>query len=86
MTEGHELSRQQIAKHAVDRYPTPAAQFRKLLDETGELAEALIDDAYVAIRREYADVGLSLYALGNKLGLDLIECMRELVAQDDRKF
>ena len=41
--DGHELARQLIAKHGTDRYPTPAAQFSKLLDETGELAEALMD-------------------------------------------
>jgi len=37
---GHELARELIAKHGVDRYPTPAANFRKLLDEAGELGEA----------------------------------------------
>ena len=38
------------------------------------------------IRAEYADSGLALYALGPKLGLDLIECMRELVDRDQRRF
>lgn len=38
------------------------------------------------VRAEYADTGLALFELGNKLGIDLIEAMRELVAADGRKF
>lgn len=111
MSEGHDLARRQIAKHGKDRYPTVAAQFSKVLDESGELAEALMDLAFkfpahihdddgtvegcpgcfhdpdlTAVRQEFADVGLALHALGNKLGLDLIECMRELVDGDERVF
>lgn len=109
MSEGHDLARTQIAKHGRDRYPSAGAQYSKLLDEAGELAEALIARAAVAhiheddgtvegcpgcfpgmpdvrIAQEYADVGLALYALGDKLGLDLIACMRELVSADTRTF
>jgi hypothetical protein len=94
MSEGHELSRCQIAKHGKDRYPTGweqackvAAELRELMNELDSAAfgavDGLVNDR---IRAEYADVGLALYALGNKLGLDLIECMRELVAADTRTF
>lgn len=92
MSEGHDLSRQQIAKHGKDRYPTASAQYSKVLDEAGELGEALMQwygssgIDVTALKREYADVGLALFALGDKLGLDLIECMRELVQGDERKF
>jgi hypothetical protein len=107
--DGHELARQLIAKHGVDRYPTVGANFSKLLDEAGELAEALME-RYAAqhvpheggtaegcpgcfadreeahVREEYADVGITLYELGTKLGLNLIECMRALVLADERTF
>jgi NTP pyrophosphatase (non-canonical NTP hydrolase) len=84
---GHDLSRKQIAKHGRDRYPTIAAQYSKVLDEMGELGETLIvgmdpEDQ----KREYADVGLALFELGNKLGLDLIACMAEVVDGDKRDF
>lgn len=87
MSEGHELARRQIAKHGKDRYPTKGAQFAKILDELGELGTELIDLGRLElIRREYADVGLALHELGNKLGIDLIECMREVVDTDERTF
>jgi hypothetical protein len=92
-SEGHELSRKQIAGHGRDRYPTAAEQYAKVADELGELGAALIQhaenpdpDRAQAIREEYADTGLALYALGDKMGLDLIECMRELVSGDMRDF
>lgn len=87
--DGHSLARKQIATHGRDRYPTVGAQYAKLLDELGELGEALIEKSGGGpeeVEREYADAGLSLYALGNKLGLDLIECMRKLVSNDTRSF
>ena len=98
MLSGHELSRAQIAKHGKDRYPTAGAQYSKVLDEAGELGEALIafaggafslteaEDLSLAVGKELADVGLALYALGDKLGLDLIDAMRDLVSQDSRTF
>jgi NTP pyrophosphatase (non-canonical NTP hydrolase) len=109
MLSGHELSREQIARHGKDRYPTPAAQYAKVADELGELGEALMlryavhhihdDDGTVEgcpgcfadaedrrVEEEFADVGLALYALGGKMSLDLIECMRKLVCGDTRTF
>jgi hypothetical protein len=111
MSTGHALSRAQISKHGRDRYPTVGAQYSKVLDEAGELGEALFamaarlpphshdDDGTVEgcpgcftdpdlaeVRKEYADVGLALYALGDKLGLDLLACMSELVHDDERTF
>jgi Holliday junction resolvasome RuvABC DNA-binding subunit len=106
---GHQLSDEQIRRHGRDRYPTAASNYAKVLDEAGELGEALMelyaqahihdDDGTVEgcpgcfaapqeerVRREYADVGLALFALGRKLGLDLIACMHDLVAADTRDF
>ena len=90
-SDGHHLSRRQIAKHGRDRYPTREKQLKKLAEELTELALALghapaIGGADPEVRREYADAGLALHALGDKLGLDLIECMRELVENDARDF
>jgi hypothetical protein len=91
--DGHQLSDEQIRRHGRDRYPTAGAQYRKLLDEAGELGEALIERAVTdssgwrqQVRHEYADTGLALFALGRKLGIDLIAAMRELVGHDTRDF
>jgi NTP pyrophosphatase (non-canonical NTP hydrolase) len=101
MSLGHILARELIRKHGVDRYPTVPAQFSKLLDEIGELSEALIihgpgacpqhETAHTLavcekVRKEFADVGLSLYALGDKLGLDLIREMADVVEHETRSF
>jgi NTP pyrophosphatase (non-canonical NTP hydrolase) len=94
MSEGHELARQQIAKHGKDRYPTAWQQACKVGSELRELLAELDAAGYGAqdgelnerIGDEFADVGLALYELGNKLGFDLIERMRELVAADTRSF
>jgi hypothetical protein len=43
LRNGHELARKQIARHGRDRYPTVAAQYAKVLDEAGELGEALMN-------------------------------------------
>jgi hypothetical protein len=91
---GAALSRMQIAKHRTDRYPAGWAQACKVNAELRELLYELDVAEYGAadgtmndrIKAEFADVGLSLFALGNKLGLDLIECMRELVSADERTF
>jgi hypothetical protein len=106
---GHQLSDEQIRRHGKDRYPTAASNYAKVLDEAGELGEALMelyaqahihdDDGTVEgcpgcfaapqeerVKREYADTGLALFALGRKLGLDLIQCMHDLVAGDTRDF
>ena len=92
--DGHQLSDEQIRKHGTDRYPSPAAQYAKVLDEAGELGEALMNWAsssgdpadFTWVRSEYADVGLALFALGRKLGLDLTAEMRRVVSDDDRDF
>jgi NTP pyrophosphatase (non-canonical NTP hydrolase) len=87
MSEGHVLATAQITKHGKDRYPTVAQQFGKVLAELGELGEALITGMDANDQRdEFADVGLALYELGNKLGFDLIAAMHELVARDTRSF
>jgi NTP pyrophosphatase (non-canonical NTP hydrolase) len=88
---GHAIAAEQIAKHGADRYPTLDAQMLHLVSEIGELAEEVLrhrakNGLSAEFRREYADVGLSLYELGNKLGLDLIACMAELVSNDERDF
>jgi NTP pyrophosphatase (non-canonical NTP hydrolase) len=91
VSEGHDLAREQISKHGKDRYPTPwtqackvAAELRELMDEINAMGPAA--EVPERVRDEYADVGLSYFALGNKLGLDAIEEMRRLVAGDRRSF
>jgi NTP pyrophosphatase (non-canonical NTP hydrolase) len=84
---GHALARKLIAKHGIDRYPSVHAQALKVLGELGELAEALLkghDASQVA--KEYADAGLALYALGDKLGIDLDAAMRRVVDEETRTF
>lgn len=44
------------------------------------------DEALAKIRKEYGDAGLALFELGNKLGLDLGECMTAVVAAETRTF
>jgi NTP pyrophosphatase (non-canonical NTP hydrolase) len=91
---GHKLARELIAKHGTDRYPTVYAQLLKCLEELGELAGAIVKESYrepaelarAAIRKEYADAGLALYALGDKLGLDLITEMAAVVDGETRTF
>jgi hypothetical protein len=94
-SEGHKLGREIIAKHGVDRFPAVSSNYRHLLDEIGELGEALmlwhesqgLDPEIAArVRKEYGDAGLTLYTLGDKLLLDLDECMREVVAGETRRF
>jgi NTP pyrophosphatase (non-canonical NTP hydrolase) len=38
------------------------------------------------VLKEYADAGLALYALGDKLGIDLDEAMRRVVDGETRVF
>jgi NTP pyrophosphatase (non-canonical NTP hydrolase) len=90
---GHGLARAQIARHGRDRYPTAALQALKACAETGELADAVLKYAdspspenLERVREEYADAGLALFALGDKLGLDLIVSMMRLVENDERVF
>jgi hypothetical protein len=86
---GHAIAAEQIAKPGADRCPTVRDQMIKAANEFGELAGALIKhdlQDHPDVRRAYAGMGLSLYELGNKLGLDLIACMAELVSNDERDF
>lgn len=93
-SEGHVLARAQITKHGKDRYPTGWQQACKVRAELRELTEEMDKAGFGAqdgevnefVRSEYADVGLALYELGSKLGLDLIEEMHRLVAADKRSF
>ena len=90
---GHELAAEIIAKHGADRYPDADRNLLKLVSEVGELADAALDygadgstESWEHLRKEYADVGLTLYALGSKLGLNLIEEMQQVVDSETRRF
>ena len=84
---GHDLARELIAKHGTDRYPTVDAQALKALEELGELAGAILKGhSREAVAKEYADAGLALYALGDKLGIDLDQAMSEVVQGETRTF
>lgn len=85
-------ARRQIAKHGRDRYPTVNTQFRKLVEEIGELSKELNkeDEApgarFSKLQAECADVALALYNLCDKLQIDLDAAIRTKVQKDDRKF
>jgi NTP pyrophosphatase (non-canonical NTP hydrolase) len=94
---GHDLAREIIAKHGIDRYPEVPLVMMKLMEELGELSSALLEhkrhnggmdwaDTCPEVRKEYADVGLTLHALGNLLGLDLTFEMQRVVEQETRRF
>ena len=96
---GHELARELIAKHGRDRYPTTHLNAMKAANEMGELLGAILREhdfpeggcmpaveLFAKIRKEYADAGLALYALGDKLGLDLDEEMAAVVRGETRRF
>lgn len=98
-SEGHRLAREIIAKHGRDRYPDSHLNAMKAAAECGELLGAILREhdyppgsampavqLFDAIRKEYADAGLALYALGDKLGLDLITEMARVVNGESRKF
>ena len=93
-SEGHHLARRQMSQHGVDRFPTVEKNLKQLSGELIELALA-IAHAEAAhgqpgldpeVRHEAADVGLTLHHLLDKLDIDLIEVMRELVENDNRRF
>lgn len=88
MRTGHDLVREIINKHGVDRYPAPMTALLKVLEESGELSKE-INTPYPnanKIAKEYGDVGLALYGLGDKLGLNLQECMENVVDNETRVF
>lgn len=88
---GHELARQQMAKPGMARYRDAQSQVLNLMHELGALADEMsgehrpMEGIAARLRREYAAVGLSLYELGNKMHLDLIECMAVAVSGDERR-
>lgn len=99
--DGHELVREIIRKHGVDRYPDAPAQYRHTADELGELGEAMMRwylakasdmSATVSearehdVRKELGDLGLCAYGLAIKLDLDLDVCMAAVVAGENRVF
>lgn len=92
---GHEMARRLIAIHGRDRYPDAQLNMLKLMEEVGELAAEILDAVTVdddsgavwaRVRKEYADVGLTLYALGDKLGIDLETEMAAVVENETRRF
>jgi NTP pyrophosphatase (non-canonical NTP hydrolase) len=85
--DGHEPARDLISYHGTDRYPTVSSQAMKVTGEWGELNEAILKDHdRENVAKEYGDVGLALHELGNKLGLDLGHCMRDVVDRETRTF
>jgi NTP pyrophosphatase (non-canonical NTP hydrolase) len=89
-TDGHELANEIIRKHGIDRYPHPNDQALKLAAEVGELADEVLKRAAEGnldkVRKEYGDAGLALYELGSKLGIDLLSCMQQVIADETRDF
>ncbi len=85
---GHELVREIIAKHGVDRYPAAPLAVLKVMEELGELVAEILKAGAdpERIRKEYADTGLALYGLGNVLGLNLETEMRAVVDGETRRF
>jgi len=84
---GHDLIREIVEKHGKDRYPTIDLSFMKLMEEIGELCQAILKvKSKKDVMKEYGDIGLSLYNLGDKMGLDLDECMKMVVDEETRKF
>jgi NTP pyrophosphatase (non-canonical NTP hydrolase) len=83
--DGHELYLRLLEKHGKDRYHTVLMQFAKLAEEMGEVARHLLRDS-PGIEKEMGDMGLSLYGLAVKLGLNLDECMQAVVEQETRTF
>jgi NTP pyrophosphatase (non-canonical NTP hydrolase) len=84
---GHDLAAALIRKHGVDRYPDIHSQLLKVVEELGELTSALLSGSpREEVLKEYADTGLALYALGNKLRLDLDKAMTDVVLGETRVF
>lgn len=91
MASGHDLVREIIVKHGTDRYPSVELAAMKVAEELGELMAELLRGLHepmpsAGARKEYADVGLALYGLGNVLGLDLETEMRAVVDGETRTF
>lgn len=90
LTLSHDIATALIAQHGGDRYPDVYSQVIKLAIEVKELTEALLakhvcnqppvlQGTEDRVRSEFAQVGICLHELGNKLGLNLpIEMFNEL--------
>lgn len=93
-----ELAALQIEKHGRDRYPSPEAQFIKLVEEVGELGKEINRDLtgvtdtdkidhYIRLREdEFADVILALFNLAKKCDVDLKFAAVAKVNGDTRRF
>jgi NTP pyrophosphatase (non-canonical NTP hydrolase) len=79
-----QLSRELIAKHGIDRYPTPALNALKLFEEAGEMVRHILRDSWAG--EEMADVAICLYVLADKMGVDLDEQIRTKVENETRRF
>ena len=100
VSEGGALSALQIAGHGRDRYPTPKLNAEKAVIEAAELLGAISEHESgrclygplhelaqcPRVWHELGDAGLALYALANKVKIDLITAMRQLVDADQRRF
>lgn len=85
---GHDLAKEIIRKHGVDRYPTLEGKLLKLATEVGELIDAYQkpDKDVNDFAKEYGDVGLTLHEIGNAMYLNLYDEMLTVVNNDTRKF
>lgn len=84
-----ELASYQIAKHGKDRYPTPKAQFIKLVEEVGEIGKELNREKTINVVKmagELADTALALYNLADKFSIDLDRAIAAKVEHDERRF
>lgn len=89
---GHKLAREIVKKHGVDRYTTPEAAILKLVEEVGELVREFNkgwgshEFDLTKFAKEYGDIGISLHLLGDKMGLNLIDEMQNVVSNETRRF
>jgi NTP pyrophosphatase (non-canonical NTP hydrolase) len=98
---GYLIWRQLLAKWGRDRFPTVTAQLLQLGSEVGELQGAwakAIDNRDVRaserveaamadpkVLKELGDAGLALYAVADKLGIDLLDAMITVMENETRK-
>jgi NTP pyrophosphatase (non-canonical NTP hydrolase) len=71
-------------RHGIDRYPTVELNYIKILEELGELARNILRNEPSA--DELADVAISLYALSDKLNVDLDVAIERKVMGDNRRY
>jgi NTP pyrophosphatase (non-canonical NTP hydrolase) len=101
-SSGHLLWQRLLQKHKRDRFPTVSLNLLQLGSEVGELqgawAKALDRQDVEPVERleaartdpkvlkELGDAGLALYAVASKLGIDLIDAMAQVAANETRSF